>query len=367
MYFIKLTEKLVKGYEDKTELHLSFGKMVGKKSVTDDLYDGIEEETIVNLLKNLIKFSKQTINQNYTIKAEDVTIEMVNAAKVEIEKLKECATVDDFNAVLLELMHILPRRIDGAKQYGVKSLLAKSESNFSSIIVREVNLLDVVEGQAKVNGAKISSIEDTTQAEKKNLLQALGLEIYLANEKQLEEVKKHLNDSLQPKLVRVYRVINKNTQERFNEYLETHKNGRKKCKVMQLWHGSGNENWLSILQHGLLLNPNAQITGKMFGRGIYFAPSAVKSWGYTSSYGSVWKHGNSNTAYMGLYATAYGKPYKVTSNSLFHNSFSESDFHTLAPDCNCVHAERGNVLRNDEIVYYNENQTTINYLCEFAC
>ena len=70
------------------------------------------------------------------------------------------------------------------------------------------------------------------------------------------------------------------------------------CVKKFLWHGSKNENWLNILGTGLKLNPNATITGKMFGKGIYFAPSATKSAGYTSMTGSYWANGRSNRAFM---------------------------------------------------------------------
>ena len=56
----------------------------------------------------------------------------------------------------------------------------------------------------------------------------------------------------------------------------------------------------------------AIITGKMFGNGIYFAPSAAKSWGYTSARGTRWARGTSNTAFMALFATAYGNPVSYT-------------------------------------------------------
>ncbi|ANU44662.1 hypothetical protein ADH76_03140 [Enterocloster clostridioformis] len=67
------------------------------------------------------------------------------------------------------------------------------------------------------------------------------------------------------------------------------------------------------------LNPDAIITGKMFGQGIYFAPSAMKSWGYTSAPDEVWTRRNAgrttHTAFMALYATAYGKPYELYSHT----------------------------------------------------
>ena len=57
--------------------------------------------------------------------------------------------------------------------------------------------------------------------------------------------------------------------------------------------------------------PDAIITGKMFGNGVYFAPSSMKSWNYTSYRGTSWANGDADVAFMGLYATAYGTPKDV--------------------------------------------------------
>ena len=70
-----------------------------------------------------------------------------------------------------------------------------------------------------------------------------------------------------------------------------------------------------FIVNSLKLNPNAIITGKMFGHGIYFASSAMKSWNYTSYQGTSWQHGSSDCAFMGLYATAYGTPKDVEGRS----------------------------------------------------
>ena len=106
-----------------------------------------------------------------------------------------------------------------------------------------------------------------------------------------------------------------------------------------------------------MLHPNAAITGKMFGNGIYFASSAKKSWGYTS--GGFWtREMSSSTRFMGLYATAYGNPLNVTSPS----NYSEKSIGNF----NCVHAHAGNYLRNDEIIFYNEAAMLLTYLVEFS-
>ncbi|AYV77165.1 MAG: polyADP-ribose polymerase [Barrevirus sp.] len=54
---------------------------------------------------------------------------------------------------------------------------------------------------------------------------------------------------------------------------------------MLLYHGSAMSNWLSIMKHGLLINPNAVkpgvfISGAMFSAGLYFANCVSKSWNY---------------------------------------------------------------------------------------
>jgi poly [ADP-ribose] polymerase len=102
----------------------------------------------------------------------------------------------------------------------------------------------------------------------------------------------------------------------------------------------------------------------MFGHGIYFAPKAQKSLGYTSLSGSYWAGGNSNSAFMSLYDVAYGKPYNVHSFDNRYHSFNYEKLQSHSNGANCLHAHSGNMLRNDEIIVYKEEQTTIKYLVE---
>ncbi|MFR1480267.1 MAG: hypothetical protein ACLSB9_33645 [Hydrogeniiclostridium mannosilyticum] len=103
--------------------------------------------------------------------------------------------------------------------------------------------------------------------------------------------------------------------------MATRKNFKAFCKgkgritKKLFWHGSRTENWWSILRTGLVLRPtNSVINGKMFGYGLYFAPRARKSVGYTSLRGSYWAGGHSNYGFMALYEVVYGKPYDVSDN-----------------------------------------------------
>ena len=81
---------------------------------------------------------------------------------------------------------------------------------------------------------------------------------------------------------------------------------------------SRNQNWTSIIINSLKLNPDAIITGKMFGNGVYFAPSSMKNWNYTSYRGTSWANGDADVAFMGLYATAYGTPKRCRYMGCYH-------------------------------------------------
>ena len=159
---------------------------------------------------------------------------------------------------------------------------------------------------------------------------------------------------LRDKVTHVYKVNNPEHKKRFLDYC-----ARKNiCNTKMLWHGSKNENWLSIIKNGLLLHPNAVITGKMFGNGIYFAPKSTKSWNYTSYLNAYYTNGKADFAFMGLYETAYGNPLDVMSS----HQYTEK---TIA-DKNCVHAHAGEYLLNDEIIFYNESAINLKYIVKFS-
>ena len=357
MYFLKILEKELNGYHDKSECH-SIKKIVSKKHDTETSV--IPDEEIADLMSELIAYARHVIESNYTVSYTDVTDEMIKQAK-DVLDIMRCSSksIDAFNHNLIELMRIIPRKIDKRDGRGVKMMLAQNASDMGHIMERETDLLSIMSAQIEEN-----KIDDTKK--QKNLLEELGLKITRAKDSDIETVKSLLGD-LSDKLSAVYCVENIETEKKFNEYLSlSEKKNGSVPDTKLLWHGSRNENWFHIMQQGLLLNPNAAITGKMFGQGIYFAPSAKKSWGYTSYAGSYWARGTSNTAFMGLYKTAYGKPFVVYDTGVIDSGFTYKDLERKAPGCGCVHAkaDRG-MLRNDEIIFYREDQITIKYLCKF--
>jgi len=82
--------------------------------------------------------------------------------------------------------------------------------------------------------------------------------------------------SMQPGL-RIYNIFamkRKGEDERFASYASF-------PNRVLLWHGSGLVNWSGILSQGLrIAPPEADATGYMFGKGVYFADMLSKSFGY---------------------------------------------------------------------------------------
>lgn len=353
MFGIKLMEKLSKGYQDKSECH---GLTVLRKKNPDAPVSGIENKQVAELIEKLMAYARNVIAQNYTVSFTDVTSEMIKQASAEINCMRASQTLSEFNEHLLSLMHIIPRKIDRRWNAGVKRMLASDVSNYADILVRETELLDIMEGQIVVN----QEIKQNG-----NILDKMGLTVTEATPEEVEMVKDHLNNSLKPRLKHVFAVCNQNTQKRFEKYLSG-SDSKKKDITKLFWHGSRNANWFSILQKGLMLNPDAVITGKMFGNGIYFAPSAMKSWGYTSSWDAKWNGEAFNEAYMALYETAYGLPYEVDTYAGNWSGYSYKRLQDEHPGCSCVHAKKSKgMLYDDEVIFYREDQITIRYICIF--
>lgn len=344
LYWIRYYEKLSKGYIDQTDIFLNNSSENSEEEIekVEEVEKTDKNKASIELYAELKRAAKHIVEE--ALVNSEVTEAQVKEIRRLLDVLSDKKTVKSFNEVLKQILVLSPR-----KSRYINTLLAYKKQDFEGIYDREEQLLTAME---TLLGKKTSNHKNTIDH-----FRDLGIEVYEATPKQIEEVKKHLEDNLDTRVVTVYRVINKAQKERFNDYLK-----KNKIKtVRQFWHGSVNENWLSIIINGLKLNPsNVRITGKMFGYGIYFAPKAQKSMGYTSCNGSYWAHGKLNNGYMGLYATAYGHPEYVTSSGQYNEDYIKSKHK------NCVYAKAKNTgLRNDEIIFYNEDAVLLNYIVEF--
>lgn len=348
----KYNEKIRKGYVDQSDLVEDLIKVEKPKKSE---YREIENKAIAEIVERLQAMARKAISDNYTISSNKVTHAMVDEAQDVLTSLIDAKDVDTFNETLLKLFTVIPRKMGNVKDY-----LAEKSDDFSRIIQKEQDLLDVMKGQV-VQKQMIDENSEKDDIQNENtILEQLGLVFEECSTKDIAVIKDALG-SCSDRFYQAWRVKNVQTQKRYDDFVrENHITNTK-----LLFHGSRNENWWSIINSGLALKPtNAVITGKMFGYGIYYAPKARKSLGYTSLDGSYWVRGNSKFGFMALMEVAYGKPYDVYSFDRKYYDFDYQKLQQACPGANCLHAHEGSMLRNDEIIVYKEEQCTIRYLIE---
>lgn len=193
--------------------------------------------------------------------------------------------------------------------------------------------------------------------------------------KTLTEIRKYLEanygstHSIRFRMVNLYEVNKPEEIRRFKKHQNLHNR-------QLLWHGTRIENIVGILSSSFLLNPNAQITGKMFGNGIYFANSSSKSANYV--------HTNADgIGFMILCEVALGNPHKNVHSH--HYSKAPDGFHSvlgtgrwqpdteshvikddglIIPIGKLIEKEPSNYLNYDEYIVYDTAQIRMKYLVE---
>lgn len=347
----KYNEKIRKGYIDQTDL---IQDLISTEKPTQSEYKEIDNAEIAAIVERLQAMAKKAISENYTVSSNKVTQAMVDEAQNIITGLLNITDVKSFNDELLKLFTTIPRKMSSVSSY-----IARDNGEFNKIISREQDLLDIMKGQV-VQKQVVEETKETKPINDNTILEHLGLEFEECSNEDIATIKVALG-SCSDKFHKAWKVKNLRTQKRFDDFVK--ENNIKDVRL--LFHGSRNENWWSIINSGLMLRPtNAVITGKMFGYGIYYAPKARKSLGYTSLSGSYWARGNSSSGFMALMDVAYGKPYDVYSFDSKYYNFNYETLQKNCPGANCLHAHEGNMLRNDEIIVYKEEQCTIKYLVE---
>lgn len=127
-------------------------------------------------------------------------------------------------------------------------------------------------------------------------------------------------------------------------------------EVKELFHGSRNENILSIMQNSLKIKPKSAVhTGSMFGSGIYFANSASKSANYCWGFGGGGSRNDSYYLFVCDVATGKIKEYE---DAQPHLSSAPRGY-------NSVMGKKGRSLYHDEFIVYKESQVKIKYIVEF--
>jgi poly [ADP-ribose] polymerase len=244
--------------------------------------------------------------------------------------------------------------MNNVKKFLISGLSTTEEYNKASkLLNNEQDTLDTMAGQVNLVQAK-----ETKGSPSVDILKKLGLQIEMANEKEISLVKNMLKSNAN-RVTNVFKVKNINTENQFKKQISKVKNK----KTTLFFHGSRNQNWFNILQTGLLIRPSGAIhTGSMFGDGIYFANKAQKAIGYSSLRGSYWAHGNDNKGYLGVFETHIGNQKHIHRHDSSCYSLSKRKLQKDGFDS--VYAHGGADLRNDEFIVYSPEQCTIQFIVE---
>lgn len=337
-------------YKDITDLFT-----VAAANETVDIAD-ISDKVINQLIAKLQDYARKQIKTNYNVTSDEVTDRQISSAQELLNALAGLVgkkqTVDTINKILLDIYAVIPRRMRDVNDHLIKAF---NERIISDIIIKEQELLDNMAGQVKQ-----THLVKENKSSNTNILQAMGLEIVHIDKTEIETIKKFMGTESN-RFKNAYKVVNKKTQDLFDSTVAKHE-----CKRTKLfWHGSRNENWLSILQTGLMLRPTAIQSGHMFGYGIYFADKFKKSLGYTSAKGSYWANGNSNEAFLALFDVHIGNSMKVEKHEQWMSSITHDSLRKKG-NYDSVFAKGGIDLFNNEYIVYRENACTIKYIVEIS-
>ena len=362
MFWIKYYEKISKGYEDKTELK-DFDKQQVIKTADGVEYAPIDEEKTRKIIEHLISQQRDYVQRSFDLtvpfsqKAIDISKDLLSQMNaLAVSDISDADKAQEFKSLYKELVTALPRKIYDVSNYinRVDFVDTENENHISKVLELEQELLD--------NFCDIYETEKQIQTPEKCLnetvLQANGMQAQVADFKDKFDYIMRMGDDAH-RVSQIIAVTNNRTKQAY-EACKAEK-GIKDSGCHLLWHGSRTENWWSIAKNGMSLNPNAVVTGKAFGQGLYFAPKAHKSMGYTDMRGSYWVGGSKQTGYLALFEVAMGKPYEPT--QWLSGRFSAKD---LPNNCHStwVYPAKVKNLYNEECIVYDERQANMVALIE---
>lgn len=363
----QIASKKKKGYVERTNLMTDVIEDSKEESTGTDEFTGIANISVRDIIKRLWDYANKTIQASYKVSASVVTQAMIDSAQEKIDFLSvnyKHMVIDDFNAYLKEIFIVIPRKMRTVKQY-----LAKSDSEFETIIEREQSLLDTMAGQVYKKKEKSVGMETENKTEMVNILDKMGITMEDATNEDVERIKKAMGDASH-KFYKAWRVTNTETQKAYDKYIKENNIGNVKLTC----HGSRNQNWFNILRTGLKIRPAGVILqGNLLGNGLYFSNpdkwhGVAKSIGYTSL-GGYWTRDYQGSGFIAFFETALGPSYDIYSHDGKYYNFNLKKLKEVAPNAWSLFLHgagysSATTIINDEIVVYHENQTTIKYLVE---
>lgn len=326
---------------------------------------------------------KITIDDDGLIKTElgVVTEETINKAEKHLQKisklfnknnLDDADFINNINAYLM----LIPQKVGARKGWHVDLFGTEDK------IKEQFDFLEQLRSSIALYEQKVAESKEKDNKENQPIEKLFERKVRLVTDKKViqsiqkmfDETKSDSHTSSKLKLLNVYELVHEN--KAFDE--ESQRIGN----VKRFWHGTRNFNLLSILKNGLLLprannGLNIQITGAMFGDGVYFSNQSTKSLNYSNGFwgGS----GHDNHCFMFVADVAMGKEFhafhpKAKMEAKKCGSDSRGVYPVNGYDSvyakgqvdNMTNDGRVGWLRNDEMIVFRLNQINLKYLCEFG-
>ena len=315
-----------------------------------------------------------------------VSLQNIQEAKkilVELSKLKH--TDNDFIPLLNKYLMLIPQKV--SHSYGWHETFFKNQDSFQ----KQNDFLEQLENSVKnyedmIKIAKQEK-EKSESKSKKKTEKVFHTHLKLVKDKAIiEHISSFFNDnknsshqSSNLKLKNVYEICNLYDKKFLNNF---EKLTEEKGNVHEYWHGSRNYNLLSILKNGLII-PKANafnVTGRMFGDGVYFSSQSTKSLNYSQGYWDRNNHSIDNNCFMFLADVIMGKVFEASHKQAkedYENGKLGNKRSGIYPikgyDSviarggvkNVIHYGGISHLQNDEMIVFNLEQIKLKYLCEF--
>ncbi|MFX4300137.1 WGR domain-containing protein [Pseudosulfitobacter pseudonitzschiae] len=286
-----------------------------------------------------------------------ITSDNINKARDVLDALTSYVTKEEYEAPffrdqLERYLMLVPQKV-GSRRGWHREFLTSAED-----LAKQGSLLDQLETSVDIANQRIRDAEESGDAPKP--VDIFNVSMRPSDDQDLrrkvedffQSGRKSMHATRNFRISRIFDVSLGNMDRDFEE------DGAKVGGVMQLWHGTRAHNLLSILKSGLIIpksNGSIQVTGRMFGNGIYFSDQSTKSLNYSYGY---WDSGTKdNKCYMFLADVAMGKPWHPTRTG---SNVKPADGY------DSVYARGGqDVVMNNEMIVYRTSQAKLKYLVEF--
>ncbi len=347
----KMKEKEKKGYTKQRTVASSGGTTHVQVAAKVQIEHAGDKETS-QLIDFLVKRNIHQIEGMTSVRLEagrlttplgPVTAEGLDEAEQIIGQMAAVSKPADLAALANTYLRIVPRnigyrRVDPVALFGTTSLLRKEQATIDSLRAVVDNLNDQATQATKDTPAvfqtKLELVPDSDKEFKR--INALFLK---------SQNRHHQSAGL--KLRRAWKMSIAAQEAAFESHLDP---------IWELWHGTRDVNLLSILKNGFIVpkrNQGIQITGRMFGDGVYFSDQSTKALNYQG--GTTWGGQASQRPFMLLSDVAMGKSF-----------MAQRGFSGGCPrGYDSTFAKANGAVRNNEMVIYNLNQIRCRFLCEF--